>query len=127
MALWKIEPTWKKSCVERNHFTKDGKEIIVETGWRWGEFYIRTEGDTPPEFNAGDDIFFTPDAELEDFSTDDGCWEDYDFEGMSEEEIEEVQEFLEENSYLDLEELGWVSGDSEMIITCDVTIEKVED
>ena len=28
MALWKIEPTWKKSVIERTYMYKDDKEII---------------------------------------------------------------------------------------------------
>ena len=38
MATWSIKPSWKKSLIERMHYTKDDKEIICETGWRWGEF-----------------------------------------------------------------------------------------
>jgi hypothetical protein len=34
---------------------------------------------------------------------------------------------LEENSVFDLEEHGWICGDCEMIIDCDLIIEKVDD
>ena len=37
-----------------------------------------------------------------------------------------MEEFLEENSYLDLEEHGWTQGDSEMIMDCDMEFEMLE-
>jgi hypothetical protein len=42
MALWKIEPTFKKSLLERCYYFKDGKTMMIETGWRWGEFTCET-------------------------------------------------------------------------------------
>jgi hypothetical protein len=36
-------------------------------------------------------------------------------------------EWLDENSWLDLEEDGWTQGDTEMIIACEPEIEKLED
>lgn len=125
MATWKIEPTYKKSLRERNWFSKDDKTVIVETGWRWGEFTIETEDDTPPVLTEGVDLFDCG-YEVEMQYCDDGCWEDYEYTNMSEEDIAEVEEFLEEHSFLDLEELGWTPGDSEMIVDCEVSIEKVE-
>lgn len=124
-TTWKIEPTYKKSLRERNHYYKDDKTIIVETGWRWGEFTITTETDEPPVLEAGVDLFDCG-YEVEMQYCDDGCWEDYEYENMSEEEIAEVEAFMEENSFLDLEQIGWCSGDSEMIVDCDLSIEKVE-
>jgi hypothetical protein len=126
MALWKIEPAWKKSLVERNHYHKDGKEIVVETGWRWGSFTCETEDDTPPVIESGENLFECA-YEVEMQETFDGCWEDYEYNGMTEEEIVEVQNFIDENSYFDLEELGWSCGDTEMIIDGDVSIEKIEE
>jgi hypothetical protein len=126
MALWKVEPTWKKSCIERETYTKEGKSITQETGWRWGEFIIETEDDSPPELEEGVDIF-SCDYELIDWSTDDGCWTDYEYSGMTEEEILEMQDWFDEgNSLYELEEDGWNQGDGEMIINCEMTIEKVE-
>ena len=37
-----------------------------------------------------------------------------------------LEEFLEENSYFDLEEHGWSYGDTEMIIDCEMTIERID-
>ena len=57
MATWKIEPTWKKSLVEVEHYHKDGKTVEYETGWRWGSFYCETEDDNPPNISEGDDLW----------------------------------------------------------------------
>lgn len=125
MALWKVTPNWKKSCVERQYFTKGDKTIVQEIGWRWGEFFIETEDDTPPELAEGVDIF-SCDYELQDWSTDDGCWEQYEYQGFTEEEQEEMEEWLEENSAYELEENGWTATEGEMFIQCEMTIESAE-
>ena len=57
----------------------------------------------------------------------DGCWEEHEFTGFTEEEEEAMIEWLDENSWLDLEEDGWSQGDTEMIIDCDPAFEKLED
>jgi hypothetical protein len=125
MATWKIEPTWKKSLIERQYFTKDGKTITIETGWRWGEFTCETEDDEPPVIVEGTDLYNCDyDVELQECT--DGCWEEHEFEGFTENEEEEMREWLDENSYFDLEEDGWIQGDCEMIISCEPSIEKIE-
>lgn len=127
MTIWKVEPTWKKSLSEIQYWTKDGKTIVYEEGWRWGTFYYETEGDDPPFIEEGDDLFCIENAELIDWSTDDGCWSDYTFQGMTEEEEEKLNEYFEENNIYDLEEDGWVNSETEMILGCDVSITKEED
>ena len=126
MATWKIEPTWKKSLIERSFYDKDGKTIIIETGWRWGEFTCETEHDNPPEIEAGDDLYSCGyDVEMQECT--DGCWEEYEFQGFTEDEEEEMREWLDENSYLDLEEEGWIPSDTEMIIDCEPSIERIDE
>ena len=125
MTTWKIEPTYKKSIIERIHYCRDGKEIIEETGWRWGEFTCETEDDNPPVINEGDDLYSCGyDVEMQ--YCDDGCWTEYEFEGFTEEEEEEMREWLEDNSFFELEEDGWISGDTEMIIGCEPEITQIE-
>ncbi len=123
MARWRITPTWKKSIIERQYWHKDHQTITHEIGWRWGEFFIETEDDNPPPLEAGVDMFNCG-YDCDDWSTDDGCWEETDFDEVDDQE--EMELFLEENSVFDLEEQGWVLGDSEMIIDCELEIEKVE-
>jgi hypothetical protein len=126
MATWSVKPEWKKSIIERQYLTKDGNRIMVETGWRWGEFHVYTDDDNPPNLEAGVDMFACG-YECEMIETSDGCWEDYDYDDCDDETQAIVEEFLEENSWLDLEEEGWILDDCEMIIDCDMIIEKVSD
>jgi hypothetical protein len=126
MALWKIEPTFKKSLLERCYYFKDGKTMMIETGWRWGEFTCETVDDNPPTIVAGDDLYSCGyDVELQECT--DGCWEEHEFIGFTEEEEEAMIEWLDENSWLDLEEEGWSQGDTEMIIDCDPAFEMISE
>lgn len=126
MAQWSVKPAWKKSIIERNHMVKDGNEIIIETGWRWGEFIVYTDDDNPPDIQSGVDIY-NCDYETELVETNDGCWEEHDLDDCDDETREWLEEFLEENSYFDLEEHGWIFDDTEMIIDCDLIIERLDD
>jgi hypothetical protein len=126
MAEWSVKPTWKKSILERNYLHKDGQTIMIETGWRWGEFTVYTDDDTPPNLEAGVDIYDCG-YESELVETTDGCWEEHDFDECDEETQEWLEEFFDEgNSWLDLEEHGWHQGDCEMIIDCDMEITRMD-
>jgi hypothetical protein len=125
MVLWKVEPTEKKSIVERQYWIKNGNKITHELGWRWGEFYIETEDDTPPAIDEGVNIFNCG-YECNDWSTDDGCWEEIEFD-MPEEEKEQIELFLEENYVSDLEDEGWTFAESEMLVQCKLSITRVEE
>lgn len=127
MAVWSIKPTWKKSIIERNYLHKDDNTIMVETGWRWGEFTCETEDDEPPVLEAGVNLYDCG-YDVEMVETNDGCWEEHDFDDCDEETQEWLEEFFDEgNSWLDLEEHGWVQGDCEMIIDCDMEIVRIDE
>jgi len=126
MAEWSIKPTWKKSLIETIYFYKDDKKIAVETGWRWGEFSCVTEDDKPPVIEEGTDLY-NCDYDVEMIECDDGCWTTYDLSGFdSEEEEQEMHEWLDENSFFDLEEDGWICGDTEMVIDCPAEITRID-
>jgi hypothetical protein len=126
MAIWTVKPAWKKSIYERNFLSKDGNTIMVETCWRWGEFTVETDDDNPPDISDGVDIFDCGyNGEL--VETYDGDNSETDYDACDSETTEWLQEFLEENSWLDLEEHGWTQDECEMIIACDLIIEKRED
>ena len=127
MATWSVKPTWKKSIIERNYLVKDGQTFVVETGWRWGEFLVFTDDDNPPDIESGVNIYDCG-YESELVETSDGCWEDYDYDEVDDETREWLEEFFDEgNSWLDLEEHGWTQGDCEMIIDCDLIIERLDE
>jgi len=48
---YQISPEYKKSLVERQIFTKDGKTITEECRWRWGSFTC--ESDELPVIEEG--------------------------------------------------------------------------
>ena len=125
MAIWSVKPLWKKSIIERQEWSNGGDTFIWETGWRWGEFHVTTEDDNPPVLEAGVDIY-NCDYDTELYECNDGCWEEYDFDGCSEETREWLEEYFEENSIFDLEEEGWYNSETEMIIDCDMEIEMIE-
>jgi hypothetical protein len=127
MATWSVKPTWKKSIIERNYLYKDGQQLVIETGWRWGEFTVETEDDNPPDIEAGVNIYDCG-YESELVETNDGCWEEHDYDDVDDETREWIEEFFDEgNSWLDLEEHGWTQGDCEMIIDCDLEITRIND
>lgn len=125
MAEWSVKPIWKKSIIERQEWLKGDNRFIVETGWRWGEFTVYTDDDNPPELEPGVDMFNCG-YESEMVETSDGCWEEHDMDECDDETQAWLAIFLEENSVFDLEEEGWIPGDTEMIIDCDMLIERVD-
>jgi hypothetical protein len=126
MAEWSVKPTWKKSIIERNYYHKDGNTVMIETGWRWGEFTVYTDDANPPNIEAGVDIYDC-EYETELVETTDGCWEEHDMDECDDETTEWLEEFFDEgNSYYDLEEHGWNQGDCEMIIDCDLEITRID-
>lgn len=127
MATWKVTPTYKKSVIERNYLRKDDNVVMIETGWRGGEFLVYTDDDNPPVLESGVDIFNCG-YETEMVETYDGCWEEHDYDDCDEESQEWLEQFFEDgSSWLDLEEHGWVQHECEMIIDCDLNIERIEE
>lgn len=123
MAWWKVTTTEKKSCEEREIWTKDGKTITRINGFRWGTFNVETSDDEPPEgitaensdgidmySHSGDNI---DSIELD--SMDDGWYGDYEYDGFDEDEEEAMIEALDEadDYYEYLESNGWYNSETE--------------
>lgn len=121
MALWKITPVWKKSVVETQIWVKEGVAgyISHEIGWRGGEFFIESEEE--PDIDDDTNLLELSD----DWSTDDGNWEETSYDLAEESIEEETREFLEENSVFDLEEQGWTMEECSIVIQGGMNIEKV--
>ena len=121
MTWWKVSTTEKKMCEEREIWTKDNKTIIRITGFRWGTFNVETSDDEPPEGITaenpdGIDMYSHYDDNIELIeleSMDDGCYLDYEFEGIDEEEQEELQAAMEDDHYEYLEGNGWYNSETE--------------
>ena len=131
MATWTVKTYHKKNVQENETFVqRNGKgRITTANGFRWGEWTVETSDDNPPEFEfaevpggngAKDSIDMLSCCvnnieEVELVSMDDGgCWYDIEFEGLTEEEEQELQEFIDENSIYELEDSGdWYQDDTE--------------
>lgn len=116
MTTWKISNYHKKNAVELQFWTKDGKTIIREEGFRWGSWYC--ESDEKPNVDLknpdGYEVSWTTDYEWELDMMDDGCWAetragDY----ATDEDVEEFEELWEEDSYEAVEGAGWENVDTE--------------
>jgi len=124
MTWWTITTTEKKSCEEREIWTKGDQEIVIVNGFRWGEFSVETsDGNIPDgitrenpdgvDMNAlyGDNI---ETSEL--ISMDDGWLSDIEFsDNITEEQRVEIQEGMDEEGdhYGYLESNGWTNDDTE--------------
>ena len=127
-----IEPTYKKSVIEYNTFTKKvGDETYVatmETGWRWGKFYISVDAEEIKEIVESSEVEISAYDDFELDYCDDGCWGYWTFsDNVPEEEQEKVQEIWEEGGWGDLEENDWYDDGCEYYMNCDISFTKVED
>jgi hypothetical protein len=131
MATWTVKTYHKKNVQENETFVqRNGKgRITTANGFRWGEWTVETSDDNPPEFEftevpGGDgakdsinmlDCSVNNIEDVELVSMDDGgCWYDIEFEGLTLEEEEELEEFIDENSIYELEDSGdWYQDDTE--------------
>ena len=147
MATWTVRTYYKKSCQEVEHWVRSEGEgrLTVTNGFRWGEWTVVTSDDNPPEFEftfvpGGDgkkDSINMLDCEVNNIESvelismdDGGCWYDIEFEDLTEEEEEELQEFIDENSVYELEdreEDPWSQDDSEWWIWGPIEIKNEAD
>ena len=132
MAWWKVSTTEKKSCEEREIWTKDGKTITRINGFRWGTFSVETSDDEEPEGitaenedvidmykHIGDNI-----ASIELDSMDDSWYGDYEFDGFTDEEEQEILEAMEDDYYDYLESNGWYNDETQAWLSGPLEITK---
>lgn len=129
---WSVKTYYKKSCEQIEYFVQrdgDGR-IKVTDGFRWCEYNVETNDGEFPRFDfqkvpggndacdsldmnslSGDNIESSELVEM----FDGGCWGGWEIEGVSEEEEEELNEFLEENGSYSLEDEGeWYLDETEV-------------
>ena len=115
MTTWVLTTKTKKNAVERQFWTKDGRTIIREEGYRWGKFYC--ESDERPDVDlANPDGYELGNSEYdwELDHLDDGCWADWTFpDDMTEEEQQAIEAAWDEDFYDGMEGLGWSNDDTE--------------
>ena len=118
---YRISPEYKKSTYEVQEFIKGDKKITYTTVWRYAIF--ECESDTKPVLLEGQDIYQTLDNVEFLESADGDCY--YDYENISDEEIDKLEEFFNEYAIYELEEEGWIAGDCTWYFDCPVEIEEI--
>ena len=129
---WTVRTYYKKSCEQHEYYVQndgDGR-IKVTDGFRFCEYNVETNDGEFPKFDFtevpggngacdsidlnscfGDNVESTELVEM----FDGGCWGGWEIEGVSEEEEEELNEFLEENGAYALEDEGeWYLDETEV-------------
>ena len=151
MAQWTVRTYYKKSCEQHEYFVQregEGRIKIID-GFRSATFSIETDDDNFPQFEfqqvpGGDgkkdslDLFSCEannivGSELIDMY-DGGCWGDTEFNGLTLEQEEELEEFINENGSWALEDEGdwyldetecWVWGPLEVTNEDDESIKRI--
>jgi hypothetical protein len=136
MATWTVSTTEKKSCEEREIWTKDGKTIVRTNGFRWGTFIVETTDDNPPEGitganEEGIDMYSHSGDNIDSInldSMDDGWSGDYEFCGMDEESKQAISDAIDEadDYYEYLDEDGWLLDETEAWLFGPLEITKEE-
>jgi hypothetical protein len=115
MAIWKITNLEKKNAVERQFWTREGKTITREDGFRWGIWTCESESkpdinlDNPDGYEVG---FGECDWEMVEMQ--DGCWSDITYpEDMTDQEQEAWQTAWDEDFFEGVEKLGWINDETE--------------
>ena len=128
---WTVKTYYKKNVEQHEHFInrETGGHILVKDGYRFAEYNVETNDGEFPKFEfrempggdgkrdsldmnclGGDNIESCDLVEM----FDGGCWGGWEIEGVSGEEEEKLNEFLEENGSWDLEDEGeWYLDETE--------------
>ena len=146
MASWILRTYYKKSCEQHEHYVqREGAgRVTVTEGFRSAIFRIETTDDNFPEFEfvqvpGGDgrcdslDLYSLSGPNIEDSELiemfDGGCWGDIEIEGIEDEdEVAEIEEFINENGAYSLEDEGeWYLDDTEVYVWGPLEITKEDD
>ena len=122
---WKITTSQKKSIIEHDVFTNNGRSIIRSIGWRWG--WVVVSEDPQIEDPENNDTLIVSDLDVDDHCYDDGCWEEWDFGDLTEEEIGNILQAWEDDWQDGLEQLGWSHYETEVVFRGPLEIEKLDD
>jgi len=117
MAIFKLQTTIKKSCIETTTYEKDGKTVNIESGYRWASYIIEAENaDFVKQLDLTNENGMDPysidvvadgieSVELD--MLDDQCWVDITTDGMDEDEEEDITSYIDDEGEYGLEEDGW--------------------
>ena len=125
----KISTLDKKSIVVTEYYTKQvGDEVYrfdVETVWRWGYVIVEENAD---DIEIHDNELVVTDYSIVDQDYQDGTSLFWTFSDNVPDEVrEDIELFLEENDYSQVEELGWWLDDVVTVFIGDLEIEQLDD
>jgi hypothetical protein len=134
MAWFTVKTYYKKSCEQHEHYVqREGTgQIFVKDGFRFCEFQVETNDDKFPAFEfvevpGGDgkrdslEMHCLNGSNIESSELvemfDGGCWGDIEFKGLTTEQEEELEEFINDNGAYALEDNGeWYLEDTEVYV-----------
>lgn len=126
MSRWKVSTKEKKSVEEREIWMHPEKGTIERrVGFRWGSYFVFTEGSKPPKFElvevpGGDGAADSVDMNSCGYDTDligleDGCYLDIVWStSLNSSERDELETIWEEDSHDGWENLGWNLDDTQV-------------
>ena len=128
MSVYTLRNLYKKHAREIETWMKvepgstEGKIVIVDTGWRWASFTVTTDDGEKPDldldnFGTVNPYYLGGEGNIEDVemeSCEDGVHFELYSDDLTEEELDELREEIEESSHLDvLEAAGYINEDTE--------------
>lgn len=132
MAIWTVKTYHKKNVEQHEYFVqrKGTGRIRVIDGYRWCTYTVETTDDEFPDFEFTEvpggngavdslDMNCVTGSNIEGSELiemfDGGCWGDVEIEGVTEEEEEQLREFIDENGAWALEDEGeWFLDETEV-------------
>jgi hypothetical protein len=119
--LYRLEPRWKKSVVELQHWSKmiNGKKVWIEReeGWRWAHCTFESDEVPDIDLEGNQSFYIFEELEVIDYESDDGCWTHTNFYANSDLLTEEEKEEIGDMGYSELEEEGWEHEETDTIFT----------
>jgi len=124
---YKINP--EKGCmVEKETYWKENKEFHVGIVWKWGCVYTNSKPSFLKNYDPNIGIKIYDISEFEGYETQDGDVEVFFSETISDSEKEMLEDVLSDYSYKELlEDMGWDTDESEIVIWGELTISKVDE
>lgn len=130
---YELNPTYKKSVVEVEHWRGENGNIDVTICWRWGTWYVTPQDKDEVKLlkkamKENIELCINNFSDFEMRETWDGCSEDLEYEGhWDEEKFESFKEEYWEDRWDTMEKYGFVSDDCDTYICCEIALTEVKD
>lgn len=125
MTTWLITPKWRKRVIKQETYVKGQESFIHEVGFLSGKFKIHTDEEIEPTIVKGIDILHC-DYKIEIVEINDECWERV-YYYCDEPTKYWVEDLLDDCKLKEIDYYGWKMAKKEIIIKCDVSIERINE